>query len=715
MSPGRPSRKQLAIRGWLGFILFCLLGAAIVGRVLVIQSREHAHWTAVGEKFSASVRTIVPSRGQIYSHDGSVLATSVPVYDVRWDTQSQGIDWELYAETEDSLCAGLARVLGNEPGHYRQLLKTGRARESRAALVARKISYAQRQAILALPFVKEGRNESGFTFAQSEVRLKPFGDLAGRTVGIHREDGAVGLEASWNDVLAGVEGKQMQRYVIGGDWVPVSEEYIVAPRAGLDVVTTIDMHLQDVASRALERQLVKHNAKWGTVILMEVATGKIRAMANLERQGDGLDSLTRGVYREVLNRAVVESVEPGSTFKLASIMAAMEAGGAKPDDWVETGNGRVTFHGKEMTDAEVDKTGGYGRIDLQTVFARSSNVGTALTVKRCFGSEPQRFLDALHQLGVGDRTGIRLGGEPAPRVHRKVGDNGWSKLSITQMSIGYEVQQTPLQVLMLYNAVANGGRMVRPLLVESTQLNGQTVENFSPEVIRESICSKETLAAAQAMLRAVADPAGVGTGRTLFKDRPYTVAGKTGTSRVVRDGVYDGTYRASFAGYFPAEAPRYSCIVVVAETQSGVFYGGSIAGPIFQELADKVYATDPSFHADAAQAPLAAMRRNPYLLHGPKVERERLLEHWGWAFSDSARGDVDWVEAIATDSTLTLKPRAITRGVIPDVRGMGLRDALYLLENAGLTVQYNGIGSVRQQSIEPGTPCARQTISLQLR
>jgi cell division protein FtsI (penicillin-binding protein 3) len=268
---------------------------------------------------------------------------------------------------------------------------------------------------------------------------------------------------------------------------------------------------------------------------------------------------------------------------------------------------------------------------------------------------------------------------------------------------------------MLYNAVANGGRMVRPLLVESTQLNGQTVENFSPEVIRESICSKETLAAAQAMLRAVADPAGVGTGRTLFKDRPYTVAGKTGTSRVVRDGVYDGTYRASFAGYFPAEAPRYSCIVVVAETQSGVFYGGSIAGPIFQELADKVYATDPSFHADAAQAPLAAMRRNPYLLHGPKVERERLLEHWGWTFSDSARGDVDWVEAIATDSTLTLKPRAITRGVIPDVRGMGLRDALYLLENAGLTVQYNGIGSVRQQSIEPGTPCARQTISLQLR
>lgn len=715
MSQGKPRRKQIAIRGWLGFIFFCLFGAAIVGRVLVIQSQEHAHWTQIGEKFSASVRTIVPSRGQIYSHDGSVLATSVPVYDVRWDTQSPGIDWDLYEESLDSLCAGLAYVLGKTPQDYRKMLREGRNKKSRSTLVARRVSYAQRQELLKLPFVRKGRNESGFTFQQSEVRLKPFGDLAGRTVGIHRESGAVGLEASWNEVLAGVEGKQMQRYVIGGDWVPVSEEYIVAPRAGLDVVTTIDMHLQDVASRALERQLVEHNAKWGTVILMEVATGKIRAMANLERQGDGLDSLTRGKYREVLNRAVVESVEPGSTFKLASLMAAMEAGGAELDDKVATGNGRVTFYGKEMTDAEVDKYGGYGTIDLRTVFAKSSNVGTALTIKEHFGGEPQRFLDALHALGVGEKTGIRLGGEPEPRVHREVGKNGWSGLSMTQMSIGYEVQQTPLQMLMLYNAIANGGKMLQPLLVEATQYNGQVVETFGPQVVRESVCSAKTLAAAQEMLRAVADPAGVGTGKSLFKGRPYTVAGKTGTCRVVKDGVYDGTYRASFAGYFPAEAPRYSCIVVVAETQSGSYYGSSIAGPIFQELADKVYATDPSFHADAAQAPLAEVRRNPRMLHGPKAERTQLLEHWGWAYADSALGNVDWVETTITDSTVTLRPRAVLKGQVPDVRGMGLRDALYLLENAGLTVRYQGTGAVYDQSLAPGTPCNRQTILLELR
>ena len=414
------NQREFSNRTWLSFGLFVVLGLAIFGRILWIQGAEHEQWNAVGERFESSVQSIAPARGQIYASNGSVLATSVPVFEVRWDSKSEAINWDTFDRELDDLCAGLSEVLGDKsPAEYREILRNGRNMGRRNTLVARRVSYIKQKQLVELPFIRRGRFKSGFTFARIEQRRKPFGDLAGRTIGIDRDENRVGLEASWNEELAGVTGRQLQRRVAGGQWMPVSDDYIVEPVAGYDVISSIDMHLQDVASNALRRQLQAHDAAWGTVILMEVATGKIRAMANLTRTQEGTDD-TPSVYQESFNHAIGTAVEPGSTFKLASLITAMESGGVKPDDEIDTGNGVVSFYGKRMSDSNADQ-GGHGMLTTEEIFEVSSNVGTALTLKGAFGEEPQAFLDGLQRLGVHEPTGIRLAGESQPQVYTEVG------------------------------------------------------------------------------------------------------------------------------------------------------------------------------------------------------------------------------------------------------------------------------------------------------
>lgn len=705
------NQREFSNRTWLSFGLFVALGLAIFGRILWIQGAEHEQWNAIGERFESSVQSIAPARGQIYAANGSVLATSVPVFEVRWDSKSEAINWDTFDRELDDLCAGLSEVLGDKsPAEYREILRNGRNMGRRNTLVARRVSYIKQKQLVELPFIRRGRFKSGFTFARIEQRRKPFGDLAGRTIGIDRDENRVGLEASWNDELAGVTGRQLQRRVAGGQWMPVSDDYIVEPVAGYDVISSIDMHLQDVASNALRRQLQEHDAAWGTVILMEVATGKIRAMANLTRTQEGTDD-TPSVYQESFNHAIGTAVEPGSTFKLASLITAMESGGVKPDDEIDTGNGVVSFYGRRMSDSNADQ-GGHGILTTEEIFEVSSNVGTALTLKGAFGEEPQAFLDGLQRLGVHEPTGIRLAGESQPQVYTEVGSGRWSGLSLTQMSIGYEVTQTPLQILNLYNAIANGGTLMRPQLVERLESNGSVVRTIAPEVVKQRICSATTLEACQRMMRRVADPEGQGTAQFIFAKSPYTVAGKTGTARIAGPNGYDGRYRASFAGYFPAEAPRYSCIVVIADTRSGVYYGSSIAGPVFRELANKVYATDPTFH-ESSQGLLTEAHRLPGAKDGAREELISLYTAFGLPYSGDNTSD--WVTVTTGDSAAALTPRAIQPSHVPDVRGMGLRDALYLLENAGLQVQTKGSGTVRRQSLAPGSAINRtSSITIEL-
>lgn len=706
------NRKEFSMRAWLVFGLFVALGFSIFGRILWIQSAEHEQWKEVGERFESSVRDINPSRGQIYAINGNVLATSVPVFEVRWDSKSEAINWDTFDAELDSLSQGLSQILGDRsPREYREVLRNGRNLGRRNTLIARRASYIQQKRLAQLPFIRRGRFKSGFTFARTEQRRKPFGDLASRTIGIDRNENRVGLEASWNTELSGSVGKQIQRRVAGGEWMPVSDDFIVEPQAGLDVISSIDMHLQDVASNALRQQLQTHDAAWGTVILMEVETGMIRAMANLTRSTSEPQEGEPADYFESFNHAIGTAVEPGSTFKLASLMAAMNDGNVKPEDEIDTGNGVTYFYGKRMSDSNADE-GGSGILKTSEIFEVSSNVGTALTIKNAFGENQQGFLDALERIGVQSATGVRLAGESQPLVYENVGDGRWSGLSLTQMSIGYEVTQTPLQILTLYNAVANGGTSLRPQLVERLENNGQVVKTFKPEVLKQSICSSRVLEACQSMLKRVADPEGNGTAQYIFAKSPYRVAGKTGTARIAGPNGYDGRYRASFAGYFPAESPRYSCIVVIADTKSGVYYGSSIAGPVFRELANKVYATDPSFHTTSAGL-LAEKCKLPGSKDGAQTDLMQLYQALEMPYLGGSSGD--WVTVTTGDSVAVLSPRFIEANRVPDVRGMGLRDALYLLENAGLQVKTLGMGTVRRQSIAPGSDLTTsQAITLEL-
>lgn len=706
------NRKEFSTRVWLVFGLFVTLGFSIFGRILWIQSAEHEQWKEVGERFESSVRDINPSRGQIYAINGNVLATSVPIFEVRWDSKSEAINWDTFDAELDSLSQGLSQILGDRsPREYREVLRNGRNLGRRNTLIARRASYIQQKRLAQLPFIRRGRFKSGFTFARTEQRRKPFGDLASRTIGIDRNENRVGLEASWNTELSGSVGKQIQRRVAGGEWMPVSDDFIVEPQAGLDVISSIDMHLQDVASNALRQQLQTHDAAWGTVILMEVETGMIRAMANLTRSTTEPQEGEPAEYFESFNHAIGTAVEPGSTFKLASLMAAMNDGNVKPEDEIDTGNGVTYFYGKRMSDSNADE-GGSGILKTSEIFEVSSNVGTALTIKNAFGENQQGFLDALERIGVQSATGVRLAGESQPLVYENVGDGRWSGLSLTQMSIGYEVTQTPLQTLTLYNAVANGGTSLRPQLVERLENNGQVVKTFKPEVLKQTICSTRVLDACQSMLKRVADPEGNGTAQYIFAKSPYRVAGKTGTARIAGPNGYDGRYRASFAGYFPAESPRYSCIVVIADTKSGVYYGSSIAGPVFRELANKVYATDPSFHTTSAGL-LAEKCKLPGSKDGAQTDLMQLYQALEMPYLGGSSGD--WITVTTGDSVAVLSPRSIEANRVPDVRGMGLRDALYLLENAGLQVKTLGMGTVRRQSIAPGSDLTTsQAITLEL-
>lgn len=708
-----PLDRTFQNRSWILFTLMLLIGMGIFGRIIYIQSYEYERWQNEGQSFSEQIRSIKPSRGQIFSSNGSVLATSVPVYELRWDTQVDRFNAEEFSETLNELAAGCAQIIGTyNATEYKDRLRKARQNGARYHLVGRNLSYLQMKELAALPFINKGRLASGFMFVKEDKRLKPFGSLAARTIGIHRDENLVGMEASWNDALHGIEGKQLQTRASGGVWIPASDSYIIEPQNGYDVISSIDMHLQDVAARALEKQLIEHNAAWGTVVLMEVETGRIRAISNLTRQGDGTGLNGKDPeYYETFNHAIGNAVEPGSTFKLATLMAAMEAG-LKPETIIETGNGIAVFHGKPMRDSNHEQ-GGHGDLTVEEVFEVSSNVGTAKSILSTFGENQQAFLDALHNIGVTEPTGINLPGEVQPSIYREVGEGRWSKLSLTQMSIGYEVTQTPLQTLALINAVANGGKMMRPQLVEALSNQGKVVQEFAPEILRHSICSPATLATCQHMMERVADPKGEGTANMIFRKSPYRVAGKTGTAWIAGPNGYDGRYRASFAGYFPADNPRYSCIVVIADTRSGIYYGSSIAGPVFRELADKVYATDPSLHPTSS-GQFASSTHLPGAKDGAKIDLLTLYDQWEVPFVETeATGD--WVRANTGPDTVAIQALPIPTAAVPDVRGMGLRDALYLLENAGLRVTTDGIGTVRRQSITPGTALRNtRTIHLEL-
>ena len=692
-------RKDILLRVGLVYVFAVILGLLIILRVAYLQIVEHEKWSKANTLTMKDI-IIEPNRGDICASDGRILASSIPFYEIRMDTKCPGLTNEVFNRGVDSLAYNLSKLFRDKSkAAYKSELISARYRGERYHLIRRKVTYLELKKLKEFPLFRLGRYKGGFIAIQDNRRVQPFVNLASRTIGyLTRGDTVVGIEGAYNDELKGVRGVRLMQRIAGNVWMPVGSENEVEPKDGMDVITTIDVNIQDVAHNALYRQLQKHDASHGVAILMEVETGAIKAMTNLKR-----DSLGR--YHEEYNYAIGESTEPGSTFKLASLMVALEDGYIDLEDSVDTEEGVVYYHDHPVRDS---KKGGYGKITVKEAFEVSSNVAISKIITQYYYDNEKRFVERLYNMNLNQKLGIEIKGEGSPYI-KFPGDPLWSGVSLPQMSYGYELQMTPLQILTFYNAVANDGVMMRPMFVNEIKFHGATVKNFRPKVLNSSICSRSTIRKAKEMLEGVVEN---GTAINL-KNSNYKIAGKTGTAQIANKKYgykYQSriSYQASFVGYFPADNPKYSCIVVVNAPSNSVYYGNLVAGPVFKEIADKVYSTMLEMYDPMVVSEEEYLADAPYTRNGHKHELEAVLKELEVEMLDE-NVQSEWVTTQKRDSIIKLHNRYVHKDLVPNVLGMGLKDALFLLENAGLKVEISGKGIVKNQSIKPGTHFRRGT------
>jgi cell division protein FtsI (penicillin-binding protein 3) len=686
-------RDEIVWRSAVVYFVLTVLAIALIVQILILQYVQRGRWSAMSEKYVFKTAEMPANRGDILAWDGRLLASSVPYYSIYMDTRSSGMTAETWSLGIGGLSEGLSRLIGvRSPGGWRSVITEARKRGDRYFLIQKKVDYATLKKLKELPIFREGQFKGGLVAQPESRRILLNNELAARTIGYlnqSTEGTQVGLEGSFNKDLAGKNGLVVKQRLTGGDWIIVNDGESVESKDGNDIVTTIDVDLQDVASSALETQLRKHNAHHGCAVLMEVETGDIRAIANLESRGDGS-------FHETYNYAIAESTEPGSTFKLAALMAAIEDGVIDTGDIVDTGNGKIKFYNKIIRDTKEE---GYGKLTVKQVFEKSSNVGTSIIINEHYKNNPKDFVNRLYAMKLNQQLDLQIKGEGEPLI-RYPGDKYWSGLSLPMMSHGYEVQMTPLQILTFYNAVANDGKMMRPRFVTSILSNGSVVKNFGTEVIINSIASRNTVRKAKAMMEGVVEH---GTATNL-KNSNYKIAGKTGTAQIAlnnRGYRQKVSYQASFVGYFPAENPLYSCIVVVNGPSNGVYYGNIVAGSVFKEISDKVFATRffRDYRAESKEdkdnKPAA-----PEAGNGLRSDINEVLGELDVRYKKTSKEE--WVATRESGDTIRLVGVGLKEGLVPDVRGMSLRDAVYLLENSGLRVRYSGKGRVLRQSPEHG-------------
>ncbi len=686
-------RDEIVFRSGVVYLVLILCAVALMVQILVLQYFQKGRWSEMSEKYVFKTAEMPANRGDILARDGRLLASSVPYYSIYMDTRSSGMTAQTWSQGIDGLCHGLAKYLGvRSASGWKSVITAARNRGDRYFLIQKRVDYATLKKLKELPIFREGQFRGGLVAQPENRRILPNNELAARTIGYlsqGTEGTRVGLEGSFDRELAGKNGMVVKQRLTGGDWITVNNGESIEARDGNDIQTTIDIDLQDVASSALEKQLRRHNAHHGCAVLMEVSTGDIRAIANLERADDGS-------YHETYNYAIAESTEPGSTFKLASLMAAIEDGVVDTGDIVDTGDGTIRFYNKIIRDT---KEGGYGKISVKEVFELSSNVGTSIIINENYKDNPRAFVNRLYAMRLNQPLDIQIKGEGKPLI-RYPGDKFWSGLSLPMMSHGYEVQMTPLQTLTFFNAVANNGRMMRPRFVTAITSNGSVVKSFGTEVIINSIASRSTIRKAKAMMEGVVER---GTAMNL-RNPEYRIAGKTGTAQIAMNN--QGyrrkiTYQASFAGYFPADNPLYSCIVVVNAPSNGVYYGNIVAGSVFKEISDKVYAT--TFYRDYRADSNPEKEKKglvPEAGNGLREDINEVLGELDVRYRHTSKED--WVATRESGDTIRLVAVDVRQGLVPDVRGMSLRDAVFLLENAGLRVKYSGKGRVLRQNPQHG-------------
>lgn len=684
-------KNEIVWRIGLVYLLMTIIAGAIVFKALHVQMWEGEKWRKKSMVVKVKDFEVSPNRGDICACDGRKLASSVPYYELRLDASV--IKSDLFREKVDSLALCLSRFFRDEsPAAYRKKLAAAKSKKKRYVLLnRRRVSFTELKEIRQFPIFRLGKNKGGLIEVVNSVRLQPHVNLASRTIGYLNEaddgmfEGRVGIEEAYENELKGVPGRSMKQ-MMSGTWVPVTVE---EPVDGDDVITTIDVDYQDIVQNALLRQLDLYEAANGTAVLMEVKTGDIKAIANLTRTASG-------GYKENMNYAIGDAGEPGSVIKVATMIALLEDGYVEPSDTIDLGTtGKYKFYDRVLTESDGK---GMGKATVKRIMEKSSN-GIAKLVFEHYKDKPEKFIKRWRGMGLDKPLDIRIKGEGQPYI-KNPGDKDWSGITLPWMSIGYELRITPLQMLAFYNAIANDGQRMRPRFVKEIRSRGDVVERFDTEEVGSRICSRGTLEKLKDMLEAVVEN---GTAKNIYTDK-YRIAGKTGTARIA-----DGTkgygirkYRASFAGYFPADKPLFSCIVVIDDPSlSKGFYANVVSASVFREISDKVYSIAYMQYGDAQSD---AEKSLPVCKNGLKQDFMNIFDELDYELD--GRADVkgnDWVmTASGEGENVVLKPRRVNNSLIPNVKGMGLRDALYLLENAGLKVGVSGSGMVQSQSLTPG-------------
>ena len=645
-----------------------LFALAISVKLMNIQFVDGEKYRELAKENTTKNFVIPANRGNVYADDGSLLATSVPKYDIRFDAVT--VSSEDFKENLKPLSEGLSKMFGKPVSHYQNMFRKARADKNRYLLIVKNLGYSDYIKVKSLPLFRKGPYKGGIIVEQRTVREHPIGKIAQRTVGDEAYDRpgyyAVGLEGAFNDLLTGKEGHRLKQKIAKGQWKPISDDNEIEPQDGYDIVSTINVNIQDIAHHALLKQLEYYEAEHGTVIVMEVATGEIKAVSNLGRTSNG-------TYYEKLNYAIGESHEPGSTFKVMAMMAALEDKVIDTSTVVDTGNGVKVFYGRKIYDSH---RGGYGKISAAKALEVSSNIGLATIINDNYSKNPNKFINRLKSWHLTEKTGVAIKGEGVPMIPQP-GDKKWSKNALPSMAYGYNLRLTPLQTLNFYNAIANNGVMVKPRFIKEVRAWNEKVTTYDTKVINPKICSDETLAKIKEIMK---NTVMRGTGKSLYSP-DFSMAGKTGTAQTeywMPDWKSNRRYISSFAGFFPAENPKYSCIVIIHKpsTKKG-FYGADVSGPVFKRIAQKIFTE--SRNIDKVES-----------IEQPDPTIEKDFERYYAKLQQPAK-------------------------TIPNVTGMAGMDAVSLLENLGLRVQVVGNGTVASQSIKSGETLKKgQTITLNL-
>ncbi len=654
------TKKQILNRVYLLTGFMFLMAVAIGYSLVQIEFIDGEEYRLLAEQGTVKTFEIPANRGNVYTSDGSLLATSITKYDIRMDAVT--VSDENFENGINGLSKSLSKELGKSPGYYENKIRKARVNRNRYLFITRNLSYNDYQKYIEFPIFNLGTYGGGFIVEQRTVREHPIGKIAERAVGYDDYRGRVGIEGSFYEYLRGKSGQRLKQKIAKGQWKPLNDNNEIEPIDGKDIITTIDLNIQDIAHHALLQQLEKFEADHGSVVVMETKTGEIRAISNLGRT-------SRGTYFEQRNYAVYESHEPGSTFKLMSMIVALEDKVIDTSTIVDTEEGVITFYRRKVRDSHI---GGYGKISAARVMEVSSNVGIVKIINDNYEDNPEKFVNGLQKMSIGNKIGLPIKGEGSPFIPDPKNKKVWNGLSLPWMAFGYGVSLTPLQTLTFYNAIANDGVMVKPRFVREIRTQSNVITKFEKEIINPQVCSKQTIDYVREMMLNVVKR---GTAENIY-DKNFSMAGKTGTCQT---DYWKGEtqYISSFAGYFPADDPKYSCIVVIHKPNKKIgYYGNIVAAPVFKKIAHKIYSDTPVQDEMRLRAQIASVDKN-YDNYYNKANK--------------------------------------TYKTVPNVKDMPGMDAVSLLENLGFIVNFEGFGKVKAQSIKPGDELKHgETITLVL-